>query len=267
MSDINPFSDIQLSLSGNVTTVQYRVDSQFKGKAPYRFQLQAYEDNSFVQPLYAVDSNTFFAVDDTNTRQTTKPSFLYKVALITSDNKVVKSPFVGWSPDNSVDQHKYLLAFDIARREQVRFNYTGLYAYLLKRKNYNPAATNDVDPVTGEAVIDSSAGSYGVGIQGGYYSPVLIRLSIENREVKEDYDETGHGIIRHETVATRAAGFPFIDQHDIVVTPDGKRYIVKSPGNKFFPGTTMILLQLSVMNSVPSTDTVYHIPVPTFPTL
>lgn len=265
MPTINPFSSIQLSIDGNVTTVQYQVSPDFTGAAPYTFTLQAFEDNSFTEPLYSITTTAFFAVDDKNLRQNVKPGYLYRIKLVTLDQVTYYSNFVGWHPSDHVNQHKYLLASDIARRERVRFNYAGMYAYILKRKSYNPVATAEVDPVTGEPIIDTSNGSYGVGMTGGYYSPVLTRFSIESRDIKENFEQNGNGVQHVEVLKTRSAGFPFLDQHDIVVTCDGKRYIVTDPGNKYFPGTTMILLQHSLMQLVPNTDTTYNLTVPEFP--
>lgn len=261
----NAFCSVQISLKGSTVAIQYKVDPNFNGKAPYKFKVLAYEDNTFTEPLYSIDSDTFFAIDDHNIRQNVRPSFLYRVQLTTADNKKFISNFVGWSPGNDVDRHKYLIASEVTRREHVRFNYAGIYAYLLKRKSYSPAATNDVDPVTGEAVIDSSSSSYGVGVVGGYYTPILCRFSIESRQVNEDYDQQGKGVAHLEVVKIRSVGFPFIEQHDVFTTSDGKRYIVTDPGNKFFPGTTLILLQTSSLRLVPDTDTIYSIDVPKFP--
>ena len=265
MANINPFKSVSLSIVGSVVTIQYAVSPDFTGAAPYTFSVQAFEDNTLTTPLYSIASTTFYATDDHNLRQNVRPSFLYRVQLTTADNVVYNSNFVGWHPSDHVNEHKYLLASEISRREHVRFNYAGMFAYLFKRKSYGPAATGDIDPVTGEPIIDSSSSSYGVGMTNGYYTPALCRLSIESRVIKENFEETGNGVKHVEILSTRSVGFPFIDQHDIVVTTDNKRYIVTDPGNKYFPGTTMVLLQMSTLQLVPPTDTIYNLTVPAFP--
>src|ERR1017187_6934982 len=257
-ANINPFIDVQLSIVGDTITVQYKVDPQFNGRAPYKFELIAYQDETFTEALYSIKSDTYYAVDDSNSRQNNLPSFLYKLKLITVDNNTYYSNFVGWHPTDHINQHKYLLASDIGRRERVRFNYAGLYAYLLKRKSYTPAQTSDVDPVTGEPLLDNTA-TYGVGAADGYYNPVLTRLSIESRQTKTEFSEDGRGSQYVELLSIRSVGFPFIDQHDIIVTADNKRFIVADTNSKYFPGTTMILLQTPVLRLIPSTDTVYSI--------
>ena len=262
---INPFSNIQLSINDNVITVQYTVDPSFTGLAPYTYELMAFEDDTFTDPVYTIPSTTYYAVDDLKIRENQLPNFLYKVKLITHDDVSYLSEFIGWHESDSMTHHKYLLASDISRRERVRFNYVGVFGYILKRKNYGPIQTGDVDPVTGEPVLDNTS-TFGVGMTGGYYTPVLARFSIESRQTKTDYAEDGRGSQYTELLSLRCAGFPYIDQHDIIVTHDSKRFTVIDSNTKYFPGTTMILLQSPSLRLVPVTDTIYSIAVPAFPT-
>lgn len=263
-TNVNPFINIQLSLTRKEVIVQYSIDPAFKGRAPFTYELIAYEDETFTNQIYSIPSTTFYVVDAKNVRQNAEPTFLYKLKLIDANNVQYLSPFFGWHPSDSVTHHHYLLASEISRRERVRFNYAGLFAYILKRKDYSAGQTCEVDQITGEPLTDDT-NTYGVGISGGYYPPVLTRLSIENRETKQEYDENGRGTQYIELIKARSAGFPFIDQHDIVVTPDGKRFTVTNPNSKYFPGTTLILLQMPEARLIPVTDTVYNIAIPPFP--
>jgi hypothetical protein len=261
---VNPFINIQISIRGEVVTVQYGIDPAFQGRMPYSFELIAYLDENFKEPLYSIPSTTFYAIDDTRTRQNMLPSYMYRLKLTDANNLQYLSNFIGWHPSDSIIQHHYLIAADISRREHVRFNYAGLFAYILKRKEYTVAQVGEVDPVTNEPLIDDTV-AYGVGADKGYYDPVLARLSIEKRETKQILDDQGRGTQFSEMLYCRCAGFPFIDQHDIIVTPDAKRYTVIDPANKYFPGTTLILLQTPTLRLIPPTDTVYNITIPVFP--
>ena len=262
--NINPFIDIQLSLAADVITVQYRVDPMFTGQAPYQFELQAFQDESFKEPLYCIKGTGFYLVDNVAARQNQLPSFFYKLKLTTQNGYVYYSDFFGWHPSDNINRHKYLLANEIARKERVRFNYIGTFAYLLKRKAYSHNLAEDVDPVTGEPLVDNTT-SFGVGVLGGYYDPILTRFTIENKETKTEYDAQGRGSQYVELLSIRSVGFPFIDQHDIVITKDGKRFTVIETNNQYFPGTTLTLLQLPTLRLVPNTDTVYSIAIPPFP--
>jgi hypothetical protein len=261
---VNPFIDIQLNIQGTVVNVQYKVDPLFDGRAPYKFTLSAYQDETLSSSIYTINSTTFFISDDTKTRQNQLPSFLYTLTLTTADNKTYTSPFFGWGVNDSSTRNKYLSASEISRRERVRFNYAGLFAYILRRQAYSAAATGDVDPITGEALVDNTA-SFGTGVMGGYYPAMLTRLSVEGKETKTDYSPDGRGVQYVELLKVRSAGFPFIDQHDIIVLKNDKRYIVTEANSTYFPGTTMILIQQPMLRLVPNTDTIYSIGVPPFP--
>jgi len=262
-ADVNPFSNIQISIVGPVVTVQYKVNPLFEGKAPYKFELIACEDETLTEVLYTIPSDTFFVVDDTRTRQNTDHAFAYQLKLIDSRGLEYYSTFFGWRPDDSVTNHHYLLAAEISRRERLRCNYTGIFAYVMKRKGYTAAQTSGVDEVTGEAVVDNTQ-TYGVA-EGGYYAPILTKLSIEGRDTKEEYDPAGRGTQYTEMLKVRCAGFPSVDQHDVIITPDGKRFTVVDPVSKYFPGTTLVLVQTPTLRLVPITDTIYSIEVPAFP--
>lgn len=261
---MNPFIDIQIDVAGEIATVQYKVDPGFPGQAPFAFTLYAYQDEMFNEPLYSISGTAFYLIDNTKVRQNQLPSLLYKLSLKTSDNKIYFSNFFGWHPSDHVNRHKYLLASEIIRRERVRFNYAGLYAYLLKRKTYSTLTAADTDPITGAPLVDNTS-TYGTGAAGGYYAPVLTRLSIEEKQTKTDYAQEGRGSQFTEMLSVRSVGFPFIDQHDIIALGDGKRFIVTDASSVYFPGTTMILLQTPALRLIPNTDTVYNIEVPAFP--
>ena len=265
-SNSSPFIDIQLSIHNKAIIVQYKLDPSFTGRPPYKVKLLAYEDESFKEYAYSIEAqdNNYFIVDDTMTRQNELPSFLYKLILTTGDDRTFLSDFFGWHPSDNITRHKYLSASEIARRERVRFNYTGLWGYLLKRKSFTPLAIEDVDPVTGEALVDNTS-TFGVGQEDGYYTPIITRFSIEERKATTEYAKDGRGSQYVELLKVRAAQFPFIDQHDIIVTEDGKRWIVAEDSTKYFPGTTMIILQQPTLRLIPATDTVYNIAVPPFP--
>jgi hypothetical protein len=262
--NVNPFVDIQLSMAGDTITVQYQIDPMFSGQAPYTFELQAFQDESFQEPLYCITGTEFFIVDNVVARQNQLPSFFYKLKLTTQNGYSYYSNFFGYHPSDNINRHKFLLANEIARKERVRFNYIGTFAYLLKRKSYSCSVDSDVDPVTGEPLVDNT-NTFGVGVLGGYYSPILTRFTIENKETKTDYDNEGRGSQYTEILSIRSIGFPFIDQHDIIVTKDAKRFTVVETNNQYFPGTTLTMLQLPTLRLVPSLDTVYSISIPPFP--
>lgn len=265
MSNIDPFVEIKLFLNGENITVQYNLDPQFSAPGPYLFELVALNDPTFNEELYSIASTEFFIVDDKRVRQNALRSFAYKLRLTDGANNRYYSRWFGWHSSDNVTRHKYLIASDICRREHVRFNYVGLYGYLLKRRNYvEQPDIADTDPITGEPLIDNSV-SFGVGAVGGYYSPVLMRFSVENHLEKTDYAEDGRGSQTSVITKIRCAGFPYVEQHDLVAMMDGTRHTVSDIQPIYFPGTTQMIVQNVTLRLIPMTDTVYDISIPAFP--
>ncbi len=263
----NPFAKVEVILdyvSGH--KLQWWLQPTFNGKGPYTFNLIAYQDLGFKEVLFKKNvGENYFAIDDSHIRQNHLNSFIYKIELVTSDNKSYLSEMVGWQPSDTTTRNKYLTASEIVRKEWVRMKHTGLYGYLLKRKIYSPAAVGELDPVTNEPIIDTSNGSFGVGIKGGYFEPLLIKYTLENKSTSLDFSQEGKGSTYKELVKIRMVGFPYVDQHDILVSKEGKRYRISEQSEIFFPGTTIALIQNIVATIIPNTDTVYSINTPPFP--
>ena len=263
----NPFIKLQYTFNaakGNY--IQWTLNPAFTGKAPYSFTLQAFEDVGFKEPIFQKNvGEAFFAVDDSNIRQNLTNSYMYRVVLNTADQKRFISPWIDYGNSTGSAKHKWLMANEITRKHQVGMWRYGLYGYLLKRKNYAPVALGEVDPVTGEPTIDSTAGSFGVGQKGGYFDPVLFKYWLMAYKGSMDYQQEGRGITYREDASVWTVGFPFITSHDIMVNEEGKRFMVTNATDTFFPGTLISLRQSCTLQIIPSTDTVYSIPVPDFP--
>jgi hypothetical protein len=263
----NPFKKVQV-LQNYVTghTVQWALDPLFTGTAPYTFTLEVYQDNTLQTPILTIDAgNNFFAVDDSKTRQNVLNSYMYRVKLVTDDDNTFYSDFRGWAPSRKVETRKYLLANEIARKEWLRYRMSGLYGYLLKRKYYAPAATAELDPVTGEPLTDTSAGSYGVGMTGGYYDPVLLKYTLEERNTELGLAQDGKGTSYQEIIKIRMSAFPMVEPNDILVNEEGNRYNVTKQNEIFFPGTMISLVQDITAQIIPPTDSVYDMTIPNFP--
>ena len=263
----NPFLKLQVTLNyktGHV--IQWWLHPSFEGPAPYKFTLLSYQDNNFKEVLFEKEvGEQYFAIDDSNLRQNSLNSFLYKVQLVTKDGKTFISDFVGWRSNDGTTRRKYLMASEAVRKEWVGLRMFGEYAYLLKRKSYSPLALGEVDPVTHEPIMDTSQGSYGVGFAGGYFDPLLFKYYLIGHQESTDYDPNGMGANYQEDINIKTVGFPFIDCHDILVSVEGKRYNITKVKNTFFPGSTIIIQQTVDARIIPNTDTTYSISVPAFP--
>ena len=263
----NPFIRLQVTLSYPLGhTIQWTVDPTFTGRAPYNFKVYAYVDQTFTEHVWMKDvGENFFAVDDSKQRQNVLDSYLYKVKLTTSDNKEYWSDFTSWQHRDNANRHKYLYAAEISRKEFVRCRMAGLTAYLFKRKMYSPEATTELDPVTGEPVVDTAEGSFGVGITGGYYRPILFPYTLEKFETALVQHPEGRGTTYKENMMWRVPGFPYIEPHDVVVNQEFKRYKVDTQVLSIFPGTLIPIKQDITIQIIPPTETLYDLVVPDFP--
>jgi hypothetical protein len=264
----NPFTKIDVLIDyTNGHKIQWALTPFFNAPAPYKFTVLAYQDVGFKEPVYTIDAGeSFWALDDRNVRQNVLDSFLYKVQLVDGNGEKYLSGFTDWNPNIPVIRHRYLIASEIVRKEYVRLNAgVGEFGFLIKRRYYSPASLGEVDVVTGEPILDSSKGSYGVGQKNGYYDPVLFKFSVEGKDSNLDLQPEGQGTSYQEVVSIRTAGFPYIESHDIVVTRDGKCYLVAKSDQTAYPGTSINIIQVLKLQIIPPTDTVYKINVPEFP--
>lgn len=263
----NPFISLQVTSRPNHGYyVQWTIDPSFTGKAPYKFKLQAFQDVGFKEPIFEIDvGESFYALDDKNIRQNVLNPYMYRVVLTTADGKEIISPFVGWGNSEGITRHKWLLANEMTRKSWVGLWRFGLYGYLLKRKIYSPTATNEVDPVTGEPIVDSASGSLGVGQLGGYFAPVLTKYWLMAHKEQMDYQQEGHGVTYREDASLWTVGFPFFNSHDVLVDMNGKRFMITKVDDTYFPGTLLCVKQELTTQIIQPTDTVYSIQVPPFP--
>ena len=265
---VNPFTSIKVLL--DYTTghkIQWSLTPFFNAPAPYSFKVLAFQDVGFKEPAYIIDAGqNFYAIDDKNLRQNVLESFMYKVELTDGNGSKYLSSFTSWNPNLPVVRHRYLNASEIVRKEYVRMDHAvGYYGYLLKRRYYSPQALNEVDPVTGEPILDSSQGSIGVGQKDGYYEPVLFKYSLEGRDTSLSLQQDGTGTSYQEVLSLRTVGFPFFESHDVIVTNEGKRYSVTKSDQTTYPGTDITILQILTVQIIAPTDSVYKIDVPELP--
>lgn len=242
--------------------IQWQISPEFKGKAPYRFTLQASEDPAFQTLIFSIDvGESFYAVDDTKIKQNWQSGHRYRIKLTTDDDETVYSEPINFCMDQ-ISRHKYLLASEIVRKEYVRMQFTGRFGWLLKRKLYSAAALDEIHPITGIPISDNKSG-FGTGIEGGYYPPVIFKYNQESRQETNGLAPDGTGVKYEEDIIIRTVGFPGLDVQDFFVTDDGKRFIIKAVKEHVFPGTATIMLQTCTCRLVSSTDTIYQIPVDT----
>ena len=248
--------------------VQWQLDPFFRGMRPYSFSLELSEAADFSDYTVIKDNlgDTFFAVDDTFSKQSLAPNYSYRVTLLTADNRKFHSfPILFGSTRH--EQRKYAMAAEIIRKEILLCRYAGTEGWLLRRKSYttkqSPTAFKNLDPVSGVPIADTKEEDYGVGIDGGYFDPVPCVFYTESSNQDKQLDPQGIGVKETYTSVVRIPGYPIIEVRDILCeAKDGYRYSIASRNAKQFPGTNITLTQKASINLIPTTDTIYSIPLP-----
>jgi hypothetical protein len=245
--------------------VQWWINPTFTAPAPYTFKVSAFQDPTVEEVLWTKDAGeNFMLLDDSKIRQNFADGYAYQIELTTGDGKVYLSKKTDLG-GGELTRHKYLNAAEMVRKEWVRLRFAGQFGYLLRRKMYSAAALNEVDPVTGEPIVDNKEGSFGVGHEDGYFPPTLMKFSLEAFQQKLDYHPEGRGPTYNEMIMVRTVAYPYITPHDIIVTREGRRYYVDDVDETHYPGSFFTLKQNCKCHLIANTDTVYAIGVPEFP--
>jgi len=248
--------------------IQWEIDPFFNGVRPYNFSLEISESINFSE-IAASKQNlgeVYFAVDDFKIRQSWSPYYAYRITLQTADNRTYRSAPTLFSATRQ-EHRKYAMAAEIIRKEIIVCRYAGNEAWLLKRKIYGSKAKTtvrqNIDLVSGVPISDIADEDYGVGIDEGFYPPVPCAYYIESSQQDKQLDPQGVGVKETITSIIRLPGYPIIEVRDVICSSkDGTRFSIQSKGAKQFPGTNITLTQKASMNLIPSTDTIYSIPIP-----
>jgi hypothetical protein len=158
------------------------------------------------------------------------------------------------------------MAAEVIRKEFLRARFAGVAGWLLRRKSYggkSKQTLRNIDPVTGGAITDTKQADYGVGLDGGYFSPVPCMYTSDNGAQTKRLDPGGAGVMELFSVVARFPGYPLLDVRDVVCDArDGTRYSVEAVNTTLFPGSYITIFQIATLNLIPNTDTVYAIPIP-----
>jgi hypothetical protein len=243
--------------------IQWELDTFFNGAQPYNFTLQVSQTIDFSEIAYEIPvGDTFFAIDNSNYKQSWSLNYNYRILLVTGDNTKYYSNPVVFGHTNT-EQRKYAMASEIIRKEFLLCRFAGHEAWLLKRKSYGATAKQTVDPVSGVPIADDRNSDLGVGIEGGYFSPVPCAYTIDTAQSDKQLDPQGLGVKETADVIARLPGYPTLDVRDILCTNiDGYRYDVLTKNIVYFPGTGIPVSQKVSLRLIPTSDTIYNIPVP-----
>ena len=241
--------------------LQWRVDSIFRDLAPFVFTVEVSEDPAFGSLTYSISAGAnFYALDDTQTLQSTVVDLYYRVKLETgSQHTYYSAPLIFYARGER--RAAYLKAKEIIRKEFVRFRFTGYKGWLLKRKNYGEQNPGNIDPITGVPLTDNNV-DLGTGIKGGYYPALPITYSLEARDSTSQLNQEGFGTTAASIQKHRFAGFPVVEPYDVLISDNNARYRYTKVNSIFMPSTELLLTQTADASLLPPTDSIYYIEVP-----
>jgi hypothetical protein len=247
--------------------IQWKLDPFFKGVRPYNFSLEVSETQDFSEIAFSKPNlgEVFFVVDDSQGKQSWALNYSYRITLTTADGKKYSSQPVLFGSTRH-EQRKYAMAAEIIRKEILLNRFTGTEAWLLRRKTYGAVSVKtrkNIDPVSGVPIADTKDEDYGVGVDDGYFAPVPCVFYVETSEQDKQLDQAGLGVKENYHSVVRLPGYPIIEVRDIICeAKDGYRYSVAARSAKQFPGSNITLTQRATLNLIPTTDTIYSIPIP-----
>jgi hypothetical protein len=260
-----------LNVTANYNTghfIEWQLDHLFADDEPHEFIVEVSEDPKFSEITYSLPkvTNTFFAVDDTKTKQAATVDFFYRIKLKTP-NKLYYSNAISLAAGLET-RRNYVLAAEIVRKELLRLGkYTGHAVYLLKRKNYGKKVKESLDPISG-IVITNNVSDFGTSFEGGYFRPLKTLMSYEAVKQDRKLSDQGFGTVESSAIRARMAGFPIANPEDIIVDAgDSTRYRIMDQQVKRLPGTSLCISQIITIETIATSDIVYKIPLDNYVTL
>ena len=241
--------------------IEWSLNPSFCTDGPLVFTLQLAETPDFSELIAEiVVGDQLFAVDNTKSKLTLGDVIRYRVKLQTK-SKLYYSDSLTFG-ENIDTVRKYLLAAELQRKELLRINYAPSRGWLLKRKTYGLVDTANVSFVSGIPIADNTS-DYGTGIVGGYYRPLGMMWTLEKQNQSKKLASDDSNLHEDYTIDIRTIGFPALEDRDIIIdASDDTRYSVESHNNKYFPGTTVNILQTATLKQLSPSESVYNIQVP-----
>lgn len=245
----------------NAVFISWALNREFRQPGPYVFTLYRSRSStgdakkevaSVVDQPFMYDYNPMFG--------THEKSVYYAVKLKDGTGAEYWSQ---WAPVEQYWEHKdWLLAREIIRKETLLMKKrVGVKGFLLKRKTYGDPCMDCTDPNTGSVTNPSCAGCYGTGIEGGYYSPLELWVTMNPSQSLQKLTND-QGVITANVETVRALAYPQADPNDIWVNANtNNRYRVLEDAAAIARHRGIDLIMNIRIEELPSSSPVYNIPV------
>lgn len=151
----------------------------------------------------------------------------------------------------------------LRRNEELQSSKMGRCGWLLKRRHWGEACPDCRDPYTGDEIPERACATcYGVGLVGGYHTPVLFRIRELGRAPRRIKVEAGTGTSDPQTLAATASACYWVDANDLWISADtDERYYIQESKAAGIRGVPTVYETLELRRINPG-DIAYAVPRP-----
>lgn len=230
---IFPFRRVSVDhMVRGTTRVWWQLEPTFNEPGPYTFQLQlgktGLRDALDWENVGAPVINGVVAYDLLWRASGYDLLTHYRVVLTTPDNKYVSQAANCYG---ELNEHDWLIAREIVRKEQLRHRFVSIPGYLIKPMRFGKLCRRCRDALTHEVSDTNCPVCNGTGFEVGYHPPLKLQCwDLSTQTIVEDIDPQLKGTTRVEPYVTaRVIGFPSLQRDDIWVNATSdERWIVRS---------------------------------------
>ena len=245
--------------------ITWEIDNTLSDTGPYTYQLQASQSGIPAESDWTnvgvAELDAAFLIDPSQRMWGVSSTIHYRVVLTTADSTYT-SPSA--PADGGLSFEKWLIVREVLRKEQLTLRrFVGSDGYLLKAKRYGTRCTTCTNAYTGEVANSSCSVCFGMGIIGGYHTPVKLwfaNVGNESSRERVAYNETV-GTTRDVRVAARALATVPVVQRDVWVSMhDDHRYYVANVRELSAMQSVPVVYEIE-LRLAPRSDIIYAFPV------
>ena len=232
-SRVFPFRRVSVDhMVRGTTRVWWQLEPTFNEPGPYVFQLQlgktGLRDATDWVNIGAPVVNGYLAYDPAWHESGYDLLSHYWATLTTPTNTYVSQAA---SCFGELNEHDWLLAREVVRKEKVRHKLVSVPGYLIKPMRFGKPCPRCRDPLTQEVTDSDCPVCNGTSFEVGYHPPLEMQCwDLSPQTITEHVDTNMRGSTRENPyVSARVIGFPALNKNDIWVNgTSDERWLVES---------------------------------------
>ena len=232
-SRVFPFRRVSVDhMVRGTTRVWWQLEPTFNEPGPYVFQLQlgktGLRDATDWVNIGVPVVNGYLAYDPAWHESGYDLLSHYRLTLTTPTNTYVSQAA---SCFGELNEHDWLLAREVVRKEKVRHKLVSVPGYLIKPMRFGKPCPRCRDPLTQEVTDSDCPVCNGTSFEVGYHPPLEMQCwDLSPQTITEHVDTNMRGSTRENPyVSARVIGFPALNKNDIWVNgTSDERWLVES---------------------------------------